>query len=131
MGMCQLCRRRTLYWTLLLDWLLMAAEDQQTDVQMWKLNDTAAQQDRLWVDDMNEEVWDQEDWELRVELQALEHENMKAVWEQGAVVARAVQTTENDHRVLSTILALAVAFVVPTALPLSLAPPAPWQPPTA
>lgn len=45
------------------------------------------------------------------------------------MVAQAVVTTEEDHQVLDTILAMVVSFMLPGAELSAL--PGPWQPPSA
>ncbi|KYO33640.1 hypothetical protein Y1Q_0008789 [Alligator mississippiensis] len=109
--------RRTQDLTLLLDKLVMAAEDQQVDKWMWQAEDVAC-----------EDAWEWADQELRAQLLALECEYMEALQQQGTVMAKAVQAMEEDCQGLDTILA--VTFMPLASLPMTRALPAPWQLPT-
>uniref|UniRef100_A0A7M4EKC2 Ubiquitin carboxyl-terminal hydrolase 12 n=1 Tax=Crocodylus porosus TaxID=8502 RepID=A0A7M4EKC2_CROPO len=130
----QLCQKRTLDWILFLDRLVVTSEEQLVDAQWaediackdrWQLEDVAYE--GAW--DWRKEVWDQVDWELCVQLLALEHEQVEALWEQTTVMGGAVPTMDDDHWVSDTILTLAVAFMLLASWPPTLALPAPWQPP--
>lgn len=55
---------------------------------------------------------------------------VEAEEQQTIAVAKAVETREEDHWILDTILALAVIFILPTALLPVLALPVAWQPPS-
>ncbi|KYO45868.1 hypothetical protein Y1Q_0021501 [Alligator mississippiensis] len=109
--------RRTQDQTLLLDWLVMATKDQQVDMWIQWLEDMAHKD--VW--DLCEEVWDWAEQEFKLQLLALNQELMEALWEQSEVVARAVQTLDDDHQVLGTVLAMLVTFVPPAALPPTIA----------
>ncbi|KYO37261.1 hypothetical protein Y1Q_0008951 [Alligator mississippiensis] len=74
-------------------------------------------------------MWNRADGEFRVQFLALKCEWMEALWEQNAILARAVQAMDDDYCVLDTILALVVSFVLPSAWLLIVVLPTPWQPP--
>ncbi|KYO29469.1 hypothetical protein Y1Q_0022709 [Alligator mississippiensis] len=67
---------------------------------------------------------------FRVCLLALEERHMEALEQQTVLMAKAVEAMEVDRWVLDTILALAVAFMLPAVLLLTTALPSPWQSPT-
>ncbi|KYO40035.1 hypothetical protein Y1Q_0006569 [Alligator mississippiensis] len=84
-----------------------------------------AHQDRCQAEDITcKDTWDQADWEFWAQLLALECSQ-----QQNAILAWAVQATDNNHWMLNTILALPITFGPPTGRPLILALPAPQQPP--
>ncbi|KYO46231.1 hypothetical protein Y1Q_0021768 [Alligator mississippiensis] len=114
--MSQLWQRWTQDYTILLDWLMMASEDQLVNTWAW------------WVKNMaHQDMLDQVDQEFQMQLLVLEREQVEALWKQTVVLAREMQATDDECQVLETVLALAVIFVPPTAQPQTLALPGPWQ----
>ncbi|KYO36534.1 hypothetical protein Y1Q_0024249 [Alligator mississippiensis] len=108
----------------------MVTEDQLVATKMWRA-ENITHQDRWQEEDITcKDVQDQVDQEFRVQLLALNQKSMEALQEQDALMVRAVEAKEEDRQVLDTVLALVVAFVLPTALPLTIAPSAPSQAPT-
>ncbi|KYO48887.1 hypothetical protein Y1Q_0020234 [Alligator mississippiensis] len=128
----QLHWRRTQDQTLLLDQLVMVLEDQLVEVQVWQEKDVT-QQDAKWMEDVTHK--DVQDGMRRHrtgqtgQTGALEEWHIDALEQQAVVIARAVEVMEEDRRMLDTIMALTVALVPSTVLPLTTALSGPWQPP--
>ncbi|KYO25357.1 hypothetical protein Y1Q_0005013 [Alligator mississippiensis] len=111
----------------------MVLEDHLADTWAWQVEGMACE-DTLHQSkaeqDSCKEAWDWTDQKFKAQLLALEHKQVVALWKQNVVIAWTVQVTDGNFQVLDTILALTVAFMPPAARLLTLAPPAPWQPPT-
>ncbi|KYO25181.1 hypothetical protein Y1Q_0001800 [Alligator mississippiensis] len=116
--MCWLLQQRTQDKTWLLGWLVMMAKEPLAGSWAWHVEDIMCEWER---DSADQEFWHR----------LLEKRHLWAQEQQTVMVARAVEAMREDCPVLDTILALAVAFVPSTAQPLAVAPPVPWQPPTA
>ncbi|KYO36803.1 hypothetical protein Y1Q_0020848 [Alligator mississippiensis] len=87
--------------------VVMTSEDWLKDTQAWWAESITCED--AW--DQNEEAQNQEDQEFWAQLLALVHEQVEALQEQKTILTQAVQVTEDDHWVLDTYLALAVAFM--------------------
>ncbi|KYO26891.1 hypothetical protein Y1Q_0019323 [Alligator mississippiensis] len=90
----QLCQRRTLDRTLLADCLVTVPEDWLGNAQAWLVEDVLCQ-DRQKAEDIThkevqdlcKKMWEQMDQEFQARLLALEHEQVKALQEQNAILA--------------------------------------------
>ncbi|KYO39336.1 hypothetical protein Y1Q_0016298 [Alligator mississippiensis] len=97
----------------------------------WQEEDIACKEVRDWQKEERDWWWDWEDQVFQKRLLALKEWHIEDLEWQAVLLARTVEATEEYHWVLDTILALAVTFVLPTALPRGAGLLAPWQPPTA
>ncbi|KYO35522.1 hypothetical protein Y1Q_0008081 [Alligator mississippiensis] len=111
--------------TLLLQWLVAVLVKQAEDVWAWQAEDVTHED----AQDPYDDEWDQTHQDFQAKLLALECKWFQVVQELNTILGWAVQVMDDDHRVLDSVLALAVMFVPPTAQPLTLALYAPWQPP--
>ncbi|KYO42284.1 hypothetical protein Y1Q_0022154 [Alligator mississippiensis] len=90
----------------------MVAEERLVDLWAWRMKDIICKQERDRERDLSGA-----DQEFRDRFLALEKMHLGAQEWHVALVARAVETTEEDCWVLNTVLTLVVASVPPTALP--------------
>ncbi|KYO41629.1 hypothetical protein Y1Q_0006381 [Alligator mississippiensis] len=112
-------------WTLLLDYLVTMMENQLANLQACYTQEVTHTQERAMSKQERAALeWDmdQECWAFWERLSALEEGHIAILkrmlecqeW-QAAMVARAVDTAEEECQVLDTILALVVSFVPPTS----------------
>ncbi|KYO35138.1 hypothetical protein Y1Q_0001025 [Alligator mississippiensis] len=117
----------------LLDQLATMVEQQLADSWAWCVEDIVQDWERVMCEVERERAV-QVLWDGLLALEeryiALLETMVEAQKQQAAMFGRVVEATEEDRRVLDTMLALAITFIPPTALPPVIAPPAPWQPPT-
>ncbi|KYO39482.1 hypothetical protein Y1Q_0021119 [Alligator mississippiensis] len=87
----------------------------------WQMEDNS-RQDRWQVENItHKDAWDKADWEFWVQLLVLETQHMKSLHQQASFMDRPVEAMKKDCWVLDIILALAVTFMPPAALPSAIA----------
>ncbi|KYO19012.1 hypothetical protein Y1Q_0018963 [Alligator mississippiensis] len=102
----------------ILEWLVVVAEELEAWEQAWKLEDIA------W-ENTQEEAGDRAQQECWVQMEALERECIDLLLQQVALQTQALEDEDTNCQTLHTLLDLTISFMPFTAWPPSMAPQGP------